>query len=266
MAAAAAAAADDDDGHGAPFRPALLVVDLQEDFCPPTGSLAVPGGRAIAPAINKLLASPAFALRVATRDWHPENHISFAANHAGKQPFVDTVRVVNPLQAAAQEGEEEEHEAVESRLWPVHCVQNTPGAELIPELDAAKLDKVVDKGMDPRVEMYSPFFDPFTPLPAATGGQGRGQGQRRVCDSGLADLLASHDITHAYVVGLAADYCVQSAAVDAAKLGYVTYVVEDATRAVDAEAWDREGKKELQAKGVGLVGMGDQEVLRVLSS
>lgn len=239
----------------AAFNPALLVVDLQEDFCPPNGSLAVPQGRDVAPHINTLLSAPAFTLRVATRDWHPSNHISFAQNHQGKNPFVDTVNIVNPLH---HHDEAKAPETIESRLWPVHCVQDTPGAQLIPELDTDKLDKVVDKGMDPRVEMYSPFFDPFTPLssPART----------RVCDSGLADLLADRGITHVYVVGLAADYCVQSAAVDAAKLGYVAYVVDEATRAVDPEAWKEKGKAEMEGKGVKVVSMDEDEVRMVLSA
>jgi len=251
-----------------PFSPALVVVDLQQDFCPPDGSLAVAQGRDVTPHINKLLSSPAFSLRVATRDWHPHNHISFADNHPGKKPFVDTVNIVNPLHRHHDDdgGEAKAPEAIETRLWPVHCVQNTPGAQLIPELDASKLDTVIDKGTDPRVEMYSPFFDPFTPLPAAAAKGPAREEARRVCDSGLADVLASRGITHVYVVGLAADYCVQSAAVDAVKLGYVVYVVEEATRAVDPEAWEDKGKAEMQGKGVKVVSMQGEEVRRVLSS
>ena len=88
----------------------------------------MPGGRDVAPVINSLLAAPGFAMRVATRDWHPATHVSFAPNHAGRSAYVDTVRIANPRNAT---------EAVESRLWPAHCVQGTPGAALIPELDAA---------------------------------------------------------------------------------------------------------------------------------
>lgn len=245
----------------AAFNPALLVVDLQEDFCPPNGSLAVPQGRDVAPHINTLLSAPAFTLRVATRDWHPSSHISFAVNHQGKKPFVDTVNIVNPLHHNSHH-DDAPPETIESRLWPVHCVQDTPGAQLIPELDISKLDRVIDKGMDPRVEMYSPFFDPFTPL-STSAPQGA---RRRVCDSGLADLLADRGITHVYVVGLAADYCVQGAAVDAAKLGYVACVVEEATRAVDPEAWEGEGKAEMEEKGVKVVSMDGDEVRKVISS
>ncbi|KXJ96235.1 Isochorismatase-like protein [Microdochium bolleyi] len=256
-----------------PFRPALLVIDFQQDFCPPHGSLAVPGGRDITPVVNALLASPSFALRIATRDWHPADHVSFASNHhtvssdgsskEQKRPFVDTVAIANPLNP---------EEVIESRLWPVHCVQNTPGAELVPELDAARLDRVVDKGMDKRVEMYSPFFDPFRTSPAAPATDATvanstttsQQGARgAVCDSGLAALLASHAVTDVYVVGLAADYCVQSAAADAAGLGYATYVVEDGTRPVDAAAWADTGRRELEAKGVRLVRMRDAEITRL---
>ena len=95
----------------------------------------MPGGRDVAPVINSLLAAPGFAMRVATRDWHPATHVSFAANHAGRSAYVDTVRIANPRNAA---------ETVESRLWPVHCVQGTAGAALIPELDADRLDRVLE--------------------------------------------------------------------------------------------------------------------------
>ncbi|KAI1333593.1 pyrazinamidase/nicotinamidase [Xylariaceae sp. FL0016] len=225
---------------GGNFRPALIVVDLQEDFCPPNGSLAVPGGRDIAPLINKLLALP-FVFKVATKDWHPADHISFAPNHAGKQPFADTVTIVNPHDDAQR---------YESRLWPIHCIQGSSGADLLPELNAGKLDHVLEKGADARVEMYSPFYDPFTPP---------------VCDSGLAGLLREHGVTDVYVVGLAADYCVKSAAVDAAKEGFRTYLVEEGTKPVDAAAWP-ECRKGMEEAGVKVVSMQDAEVRRLMTA
>src|SRR4051812_41437305 len=103
------------------FVPALIIVDFQNDFCPPSGSLAVPSGREIAQPINKLLSLPSFVTKVATKDWHPPNHISFASNHVGKEPFTSFHTIVNPDNA---------DEKQETRLWPVHCVQGTPGAEL----------------------------------------------------------------------------------------------------------------------------------------
>ncbi|RYP67754.1 hypothetical protein DL771_007087 [Monosporascus sp. 5C6A] len=223
------------------FRPALLVVDLQEDFCPPNGSLAVPNGRDIAPAVNQLLAAP-FVIRIATKDWHPADHISFAPNHEGKQPYTDYVKVVNPHNAAETE---------ETRLWPVHCVQGTPGAELIPELNVGQIDKTIEKGTDPRVEMYSPFYDQFK--------------SPRVYDSGLVAVLREHRVTDVYVVGLAADYCVKSAAVDAAKEGFRTYLVEEGTRAVDATGWPA-CRRGIEEAGVKVVSMQDSEVSRLVTA
>ncbi|KAI0008124.1 pyrazinamidase/nicotinamidase [Xylariaceae sp. FL0662B] len=223
------------------FRPALLIVDLQEDFCPPDGSLAVANGRDITPLINKLLELP-FVVKIATKDWHPPDHISFASNHEGKQPISDSVKIVNP---------HNESEAYESRLWPVHCVQGTKGAELVPELNRDKIDFVLNKGTDPRVEMYSPFYDPFR--------------SPRVYDSGLAAALREKRITDVYVVGLAADYCVKHATLDAAREGFNTYLIEDCTRAVDASAWP-ECKKTIEACGAKVVGMDGPEVRRVMNA
>lgn len=220
------------------FKPALIIVDLQEDFCPPDGSLAVTNGRDTVNTINKLLNLP-FVTKIATKDWHPQDHVSFASNHAGKQPFTDFVTVINP-------GNEEER--YETRLWPVHCVQGTKGAELIPELDIAKVDKIVEKGLRKEVEMYSAFYDPFE--------------SPRCSDSGLAGLLKEKGITDVYVVGLAFDYCVKSTAVDAAKEGFRTVIVEEGTSAVDPGNLG-EVMKELQEKGVRIVKMDGDEVRRV---
>ncbi|AEO53684.1 hypothetical protein MYCTH_2295355 [Thermothelomyces thermophilus ATCC 42464] len=228
------------------FRPALLVVDMQEDFCPPNGALAVNEGRDIVPLINELLALPSstLPLKIATKDWHPPDHVSFASNHGGddgppKRPFVDTATVTNPHNPA---------ESYTTRLWPVHCVQSTAGARLVPELDAARLTHTVEKGTDPRVEMYSAFYDPLT--------------RPRVSDSGLADLLRAHAVTHVYVVGLAADYCVRCTAEDAVREGFVAYVIEEATRAVDPDGW--EGcKREMEGVGVRIVTWEGPEVRRL---
>lgn len=192
----------------------------------------------MAPLINSLLSLP-FVAKIATQDWHPADHISFASNHAGKQPFVDFATVVNPHNAA---------ESYSTRLWPVHCVQDSAGAALIPELAADRVDKVIRKGTDPRVEMYSAFYDPFE--------------APRVSDSGLAGVLRERGVTHVYVVGLAFDYCVKCTAMDAAKEGFTTYVVEEGTRAVDAPKWV-ECKAELKAKGVAIVSAEGPEVKKV---
>jgi nicotinamidase-related amidase len=194
----------------------------------------------VAEPINKLLSLP-FVLKVATKDWHPGDHVSFAANHAGKQPYVDSVTIVNPYNAA---------ECYSSRLWPVHCVQGTAGAELLPELDAAKLDRVVLKGTDARVEMYSPFHDPFT--------------SPRVSDSGLAALLHEHAVTDVYVVGLAGDYCVKCCAEDAAREGFRTYLIEECTRAVDPGSWPLCKKAIEEGSGAKVVSMDSPAVQRLM--
>lgn len=223
------------------FVPALIIVDLQEDFCPPNGSLAVAEGRDIATPINDLLSLPSFAIRIATQDWHPQDHVSFASNHTGKEPFSDFVTVVNPHNA---------DEKYDTRLWPVHCVQNTKGAELIPELDATKVDEVLKKGKDSRVEMYSAFYDPFK--------------SPRVSDSGLVGILKDKGVTHVYVVGLAYDYCVKSTAIDAASEGFTTYVIEEATKAVAGAEW-AECTTALEKQGVKVVRMNGDEVKRLRS-
>jgi nicotinamidase-related amidase len=203
------------------------------------GSLAVPNGRAIIPTVNHLLSLP-FALRIATKDWHPTDHISFAPNHPNAQPYTSFFTVINPSNPT---------EKYETRLWPVHCVQHTPGAELIPELDKGKIDRVVAKGLDARVEMYSAFYDPLK--------------SPRVSDSGLSAVLKGEEVTDVYVVGLAADYCVQFTAVDAAAEGFRTVIVEEGTKAVDQEGWEKV-KKDIEGKGVRIVGMDGEEVRKVV--
>lgn len=189
--------------------------------------------------VNSLLRLPGFVARIATKDWHPADHISFAANHPGKRPFADTCTVANPLNPA---------ETYQTRLWPVHCVQDTPGAELVPELDAGLLDRVVEKGTHAAVEMYSAFHDPLT--------------RPRVSDSGLAAALREAGVTDVYVVGLAADYCVRSTAVDALTEGFGSFVVEEGTRAVDAARWP-ECRLEMEKAGVRVVSVDGPEVGRL---
>jgi nicotinamidase-related amidase len=197
----------------------------------------VPEGRDIAPVVNKLLSMP-FAFRIATKDWHPADHVSFASNHTGKKPLEDYVTIVNP---------ENSSETYSTRLWPVHCVQNTPGAELIPELDN-KFDRIIEKGQVKDVEMYSVFYAPFK--------------NPRVADSGVAELLKNQGITHVYVVGLAGDYCVKFTAIDAAAEGFETFLVEEGTRPVDKDEWE-DVKKEMDGKGVKIVSFDGPEVKQV---
>lgn len=195
----------------------------------------MPSGRAIAPVINTLLALP-FSPILATRDWHPATHISFAANHANCEPYTSTVTIVHPSDASR---------SYVSTLWPVHCVQDTPGAQLVPELDLARVTRVVDKGMHPRLEMYSAFYDPF-----------------RLADSGLAGMLRAEGVTDVFVVGLAADYCVKATAEHAREEGYQTFIVEEGTRPVVPEKWE-ECKKEIVGKGIKMVSMDSDEIARV---
>ncbi|KAJ7459435.1 Isochorismatase-like protein [Mycena galericulata] len=212
---------------------ALLIVDLQEDFCPPNGSLAVAGGRDIVPIINTLLASSIFDVKVATKDWHPEDHVSFATNHPepNNRPFESFAKIVNPLNP---------FESYETRLWPVHCVQGTPGAKLVPELDIGKIDKIIEKGQDKRVEMYSAFAAPFENPPFAR--------------SELAGYLKGNGVEKVYVVGLAMDYCVKATAEDAVKEGFAVSVIEDAVRAVDPEEGWNKSKEEMESKGIRFIG------------
>ncbi|EOA86723.1 uncharacterized protein SETTUDRAFT_135033 [Exserohilum turcica Et28A] len=222
------------------FKPALVIVDVQEDFCPPNGSLAVAGGRDIVPLINKLLDHP-FALKVATKDFHPQDHISFASNHPApnNKPFESIITIVNPHNP---------EEKQETRLWPDHCVQGTKGAELLPELHVSKVHHIVEKGQDKRVEMYSAFADPFkSPC---------------VAKSGLAETLRKAGITDVYVVGLASDYCVKHTAIDAHKEGFKTWVIGEATRAVDPAAMP-EVHREYEQLGVSVIDKDDAQLQKV---
>lgn len=175
---------------------ALLIVDIQNDFIS-GGALAVPEGDKIIPIINKL--SPKFDLVIATKDWHPETHQSFADNHEGKE--VGQIIDLNGLPQI---------------LWPIHCVQNSEGSDFVKELDTTHIDAVYKKGTDVGIDSYSAFFD---------------NGKRK--DTGLNDFLESKGVTEVYITGLATDYCVKYTALDASTCGYKTYLIEDATRGVN---------------------------------
>ncbi|KAF4415573.1 hypothetical protein F53441_14619 [Fusarium austroafricanum] len=218
-----------------PFKPALIIVDFQEDFCPPSGSLAVPEGRSIAPTINTLTALP-FPLILATKDFHPPSHISFASNHPSATPYESATQVTHPHDSSR---------SYTTTLWPVHCVQGTPGSELIPELDVSRVHAVIEKGQDERVEMYSAFYDPF-----------------RVSDSGLAGMLREENVTDVFVVGLAGDYCVKATAEDAVKEGYTTWIVNEGTKPVMPDNWE-ECKKGMEEKGVKFTSISGDAVGKV---
>ena len=175
---------------------ALVVVDLQNDFCL-GGALAVPDGDAIVPLVNRLLAQA--DVRILTQDWHPPEHRSFAASHPAARPF-DRGLVGG----------------VEQVLWPVHCVEGTSGAGFHPGLDTDRADLILRKGRHRELDSYSAFFenDRFTP-------------------TGLDGYLRAQGIDAVAVVGLALDFCVAATAIDAARLGYLVRVIEPACRAID---------------------------------
>jgi len=182
---------------------ALIIVDLQNDFLP-GGALAVPHGNEVIPLANEL--QQRFELVLATQDWHPPNHGSFAANHSGKKP-----------------GDRIMLDGIEQILWPVHCVQNTKGAEFAPSFDTSRIAHIFHKGIDPKIDSYSTFFD---------------NAHRR--ETGLADYLKKRAINEIYLMGLALDYCVKYSTLDARQLGLNTYVIVDGCRGIELEAGDIE--------------------------
>ncbi len=196
---------------------ALILVDLQNDFCP-GGALPVPEGDRIIPITNRLQAH--FDLVVATQDWHPPGHGSFAANHPGRQV-----------------GEVIELAGLPQVLWPVHCVQDTPGAALHPALDQSRIARVFRKGTDPSIDSYSAFFD-----------------NARRHDTGLAAYLKSQSVADVYVCGLATDYCVKATALDAVDLGFRVWLIEDACRGVNLRPDDvAEALALLRRQGVQII-------------
>lgn len=180
---------------------ALLLVDIQNDFLP-GGALAVAGGDAVVPVANRLM--PHYAYVVACQDWHPPHHLSFAAEHDGFEAFQVT-----------------ELDGLEQILWPVHCVQGTPGASFAAALDVAGIDHVVRKGMDERIDSYSAFFD---------------NGHRKA--TGLVEHLRERGIEHVVVMGLAADVCVKFSVHDALDAGFAVTLVRDGIRGVDMQPGD----------------------------
>ena len=225
-------------------KAALAVIDVQEDFCEPDGSLAVKGGRALAPVWNDLMSLP-FAVKLATRDYHPKDHISFASQHSGKQPFTSKYTIRNP--------ESPDDEAFTTLLWPDHCVQGTTGCEIIPELDQSKLTYIIDKGQDRKVESYSAFGPVYRNPPVGM--------------SGLGGALKEAGITELFVVGLAYDFCVRHTAIDAVEHGLKTFVIEDATKAVDQTDDGLAAiRKELKDSGVIIINLDSSELNDIRSA
>ncbi len=194
---------------------ALILVDIQNDFVP-GGALPVPEGDAIIPTVNALM--PHFDLVVATQDWHPQNHGSFASNHPGKKVY-DVIEL-NGLQQI---------------LWPDHCVQGTPGADFVPALNTNPVEAIFRKGTDPGIDSYSGFFD---------------NGKRK--STGLADYLRGRGVDEVFVVGLAGEFCVNYTILDAADLGFKTYLIKDGTHPLDAQNFER-AMETMRKKGVTII-------------
>lgn len=195
---------------------ALILVDLQNDFMP-GGALPVAGGDELVPLANALM--DYFTLIVATQDWHPDSHGSFAVNHPGRQI-----------------GEVIELGGLPQILWPVHCVQGTPGADFHRELRVERISRVF-KGIDSEVDSYSGFWD---------------NGRRR--STGLADWLRGQGVAAVYICGLATDYCVRATALDAAAEGFRTFLIADACRGVELRPGDvARATEEMKAAGVRII-------------
>ncbi len=194
---------------------ALLILDVQYDFLP-GGALAVPNGDEVIPVINKL--QKEFPLIVATQDWHPENHGSFASMHEGKNPFDKTTLG-----------------GLDQILWPDHCVQGQKGAEIAKELEMKSVEAIFRKALDPEIDSYSGFFD---------------NGRKK--STGLADYLKGKGVKTVYVAGLAGDFCVAFTALDALKEGFETFLVEDATRPIDPDGFESM-KASMKENGVKII-------------
>lgn len=204
-------------------RSALIVVDVQNDFCP-GGALAVPEGDAVVRPINRL--SPAFRHVVFTQDWHPTNHVSFAATWPGRAPY-DTVDAGGIRQV----------------LWPAHCVQGSRGADFKEGLDVDRASLILRKGARPRLDSYSALFE-----------------NDRSTPTGLDGWLRSVGVGELWVCGLASDYCVFYTAMDALRLGYSVNLVEDAVRGVDVPAGSvAAALEEMRRSGVRFVNSSMEE-------
>ncbi|QRM90620.1 bifunctional nicotinamidase/pyrazinamidase [Lacinutrix sp. WUR7] len=193
----------------------LLVIDAQNDFMP-GGSLAVPNGNKIVPVINSI--QDTFDLIVATQDWHPKAHSSFAINHDGKSDF-----------------EKIEWRGKMQTLWPEHCIQGSKGAKLHPELNTTKYEAIFRKGTDKNIDSYSAFYD-----------------NNHLKPTGLTGYLKEKGASQLYFCGLASDICVYFSICDAIKEGFECFFIEDASKALDIEAFENI-KTKMIAMGVHMI-------------
>lgn len=191
---------------------ALIVVDIQNDFLQ-GGSLAVQGGNEIIPVINSI--QEKFDLVVATQDWHPKGHKSFASQHSNKSVY-DKIDL----------------NGIEQVLWPDHCVQGTVGAEISSELNQNKIEAIFRKGMNTIIDSYSGFYD-----------------NGKLKCTGLGDFLKGRGVKEIFVCGLAADYCVYFTAKDALELGFTSTIIENATKAIDVSNFENIKRNFIQSGG-----------------
>ena len=191
---------------------ALIVVDIQNDFLQ-GGSLAVQGGNKIIPVINSI--QEKFDLVVATQDWHPKGHKSFASQHSNKNVY-DKIDL----------------NGIEQVLWPDHCVQGTVGAEISSELNQNKIEAIFRKGMNTTIDSYSGFYD-----------------NGKLKCTGLGDFLKGRGVKEIFVCGLAADYCVYFTAKDALELGFTSTIIENATKAIDVSNFENIKRNFIQNGG-----------------
>jgi nicotinamidase/pyrazinamidase len=198
----------------------LVVIDVQDDFCP-GGQLAVAGGDSVIEPIHKI--ARRFEHVVLTQDWHPAGHTSFASAHAGKQPF-ETIELIYGTQT----------------LWPDHCVQGSRGAEFHPSLYLPQAELILRKGFRSGIDSYSAFFE-----------------NDRVTPTGLAGYLDERGLNRAFLAGLAYDYCVGYSALDARRLGLTAVVLRDACRAIDLNGSVARIEAEFDLAGVMVVDSGE---------
>lgn len=198
---------------------ALLIVDLQNDFCK-NGALEVPLGSTIVPVVNKLIDS--FDAIVQTQDWHPAGHHSFASSHENKQPY-DTVEMDYGTQV----------------LWPDHCVQGSDGAEFHPDLNTTKTQVVIRKGFRKEIDSYSTFYE-----------------NDHETTTGLTGYLKSRGITDLYTVGLATDFCVKWSILDGIREGFTMHIVEDAVKGIDLDGSLEAAWREMKEAGVNITSSG----------
>lgn len=197
----------------------LLIIDIQNDFMP-SGALAVPEADKIIPVINSI--QHKFDLVVASQDWHPEDHISFASKHEGKSVF-DVIEIHGKPQT----------------LWPNHCVQGTDGAKFHPDLDTKKWEAIFRKGTDKNIDSYSAFYD-----------------NGHIKSTGLTGYLKEKGVTQLYLCGLAADICVYFSIYDAFKEGFQCFFIEDASQPIDIQGF-QELKKKMEGLGIQIISSGD---------